>query len=160
MTNSKGYRAGTRSKFAKPFRKHGSIQMSNYLTKFKRGEFVDIKVDGAIHKGMPHHIYHGRTAKVFNVNPRSIGVIIHKVVRYRKIEKRLHIRPEHLRKSTCRDEFLQRIQKNDKLKNEANKKNLRISTKRSPALPRSSHTVSVNLAELQTRNIKPHIRIF
>jgi large subunit ribosomal protein L21e len=160
MTNSKGYRAGTRSKFAKAFRKHGAIQMSNYLTTFKRGEYVDIKVDGAIHKGMPHQIYHGRTAKVFNVNPRAIGVIVHKVVRYRKIEKRLNIRPEHLRKSSCRDEFLQRVKTNDKLKTEANKKGQRISTKRSPVLPRGSHTVSVNPAELQTRNIKPHIRIF
>ena len=160
MTHSKGYRAGTRKKFGKAFRLHGAIRMSNYLTTFKRGEYVDIKVDGAVHKGMPHQIYHGRTAKVFNVNPRAIGVIVHKVVRNRKIEKRLHIRPEHLRKSTCRDDFLNRIKENDKLKHEANKKGQHISTKRQPAPVRPAHVVQVNLAAVQTRNIKPHIRIF
>ena len=160
MTNSKGYRAGTRKKFSKPFRKHGKIQMSNYLTTFKRGEYVDIKVDGAIHKGMPHHTYHGRTVKVFNVNPRAVGVIVHKRVRYRKIAKRLHIRPEHLRKSSCRDEFLARCKKNDSIKAEANKKGQRVSTKRQPVLPRTAHTVALEPAKLLTRNIRPHIRVF
>ena len=160
MTHSKGYRCGTRMKFSKGFRRNGSIRMTNYLTSFKKGDFVDIKVDGAIHKGMPHKIYHGRTVKVFNVNPRSVGVIVHKVVRTRKIEKRLHIRPEHLHKSNCRKEFLERVKKNDKLKAEANKKGVRISTKRQPILPRNSSIVKVDVNAIVARNIKPHIRIF
>lgn len=52
--------------------------MSNYLKEYKKGDIVDIIVDGAIHKGMPHHFYHGRTGKVFNINPRSVGVLIEK----------------------------------------------------------------------------------
>ena len=160
MTHSKGYRAGTRSKFSKAFRRHGAIRMSNYLTTFKKGEYVDIKVDGAIHKGMPHHIYHGRTAQVFNVNPRSVGVIVHKTVRTRKIEKRIHIRPEHLRKSNCRNEFINRIKENDKIKTEANKKNVKVSTKRKPIEPKKSEVVKCDIGSLVCRNIKPHIRIF
>lgn len=62
---------------------------------------------------MPHHFYHGRTAKVFNVNPRSLGLIFHKQVKQRKIEKRIHIRPEHVRKSNCRLAFIDRVKKND-----------------------------------------------
>jgi large subunit ribosomal protein L21e len=55
--------------------------MSNYLKEYRLGDYVDIIVDGAIHKGMPHHLYHGRTGKVFNVNPRSVGVVIEKQVK-------------------------------------------------------------------------------
>ena len=160
MTHSKGYRAGTRKKFAKAFRKHGAIKMSNYLSTFKKGDIVDIKVDGAIHKGMPHHIYHGKTAKVFNINPRAIGVKLEKRVRTRKMVKKLHIRPEHLRHSICRKEFIDRTRENDKLKQEAKKEGKTISTKRSPALPRSEETVGINLNNITCRSIKPYIRIF
>ena len=160
MTNSKGYKARTRSKFSKGYRRHGAVHMHNYLTQYHKGEYVDIVVDGAQHKGMPHQIYHGRTATVFNVNPRSVGVIVHKTVRGRKIEKRLHIRPEHLRKSATRSAFIERIRQNDKLKHEANQKGQKISTKRSPALPAPAHTVKVNVQGIEARNMKPHIRIF
>lgn len=59
-----GYRAGTRYKFAKPFRRHGSTRMNNYLKVMRIGDFADIIVDGAIHKGMPHQYFHGRTGKL------------------------------------------------------------------------------------------------
>ena len=160
MTHSHGYRSGTRMKFKKGFRQHGSIRIKNYLRTFKKGDYVDIVVDGSAHKGMPHHIYHGRTGKVFNVNPRSIGVSIHKTVRTRKIEKRFHVRPEHLRLSSCRDEFLKRIQTNDKLKNEAKKAGKKVSTKRQVAGHIASHTVKVDVASIEARNVKPHIKIY
>jgi large subunit ribosomal protein L21e len=56
-----GFRAGTRHKFKKAFRKHGATRMSNYLDTLKIGDYADVIVDGAIHKGMPHQYYHGRT---------------------------------------------------------------------------------------------------
>ena len=59
-----GYRAGTRHKFSKAFRKHGSVRMSNYLNTLHIGDYADIIVDGAIHKGMPHHYFHGRTGRL------------------------------------------------------------------------------------------------
>lgn len=59
-----GFRAGTRHKFKKAFRKRGAIKMSNYLDLPRIGDYADIIVDGAIHKGMPHQWYHGRTGKI------------------------------------------------------------------------------------------------
>lgn len=44
MTNSKGYRRGTRDLFARKFRKHGTIPLSKYLEVYKVGDFVDVKV--------------------------------------------------------------------------------------------------------------------
>ena len=159
MPKVKGLRSGTRYKFAKAFRRRGAIRMKNYLQKHKVGEYVDIIVDGAVHQGMPYHSYHGRTAKIFNVNKRAVGVIVHKQVKNRYMEKRLHIRIEHLRKSSCRDEFLARIKTNDKLKHEAKKAGKKISTKRRPVEPRTAHTVKLNLDGLDARNFEPHKEI-
>lgn len=130
MTHCYGYRRKTRNKFRKGFRNHGAIHISKTLTAYKVGDIVDVVVDGAIHKGMPYKWYHGRTGRVFNVNPRAIGVIINKQVRSRIVEKRIHVRVEHLKLSTSRKEFLDRIRENDVKKAEANKKGVRISTKR------------------------------
>ena len=160
MGKSRGYRARTRDKFSKPFRLHGSIKMSNYLEKMKLGEYVDIVVDGAIHRGMPHLFYHGRTGRIFNVNPRSVGVIIHKEIRNRKIEKKLHVRREHVRKSTCRSDFLQRIKENDRLKQEAKKNGQKISTKRVPAMPREAITLALDADNLAVHSLAPHLEIF
>ena len=115
MTNSYGVKRRTRHKFQKGFRNAGAIHMHKVLTTYKVGDIVDVVVDGAIHKGMPYKIYHGRTGRVFNINPRSIGVEVSKQVRNRLIMKRLHIRIEHLRLSTCRREFLDRVRANDKV---------------------------------------------
>ena len=115
MTHSYGLKRKTRYKFKKGFRQHGSIHIAKTLTTYKIGDIVDVVVDGAIHKGMPYKYYHGRTGTVFNVNPRAIGVVVNKQVRNRIIPKRLHIRVEHLRLSTCRSAFLDRIRANDKV---------------------------------------------
>jgi len=144
MPHCYGYRSGTRHKFAKPFRKHGAIHISKTLTAYRVGDLIDIIVDGAIHKGMPHKFYHGRTGTVFNVNPRSIGVIITKQVRNRIVEKRIHVRVEHIRQSTTREAFLKRIRENDKKKCEARKAGKIISTKRHARAPREAHTVKAD----------------
>eukprot|EP00178_Gracilaria_changii_P019764 TRINITY_DN57297_c0_g1_i1.p1 TRINITY_DN57297_c0_g1~~TRINITY_DN57297_c0_g1_i1.p1 ORF type:complete len:138 (-),score=16.32 TRINITY_DN57297_c0_g1_i1:94-507(-) len=130
MTHSYGQRRRTRHKFRKGFKQHGTIHISKTLTAFKKGDIVDIVIDGAIHKGMPYKYYHGRTGRVFNVNPRAIGVIVNKQVRQRIIPKRIHVRVEHLKLSTSRSAFLERCKENDKKKTEANKQGKRISTKR------------------------------
>lgn len=156
---TQGYRSGTRSKFAKPFRRHGAIRMKNYLQKHKIGEYVDIIVDGAIHRGMPHHFYHGRTGRIFNVAPRSIGVTILKQVRNRREEKRLNVRIEHIRKSDCRTKFLDVVRKNDALRTEANKKKEKLCLKRQPQLPQESKTVSFGLDTLKVTNALPYMVI-
>jgi large subunit ribosomal protein L21e len=42
---------------------------------------VDVKVNAAVHKGMPFKFYHGRTGVVWNVTKRALGVELNKTVR-------------------------------------------------------------------------------
>lgn len=44
MTNSGGYRRGTRDMFSRKFRKRGYIPLSTYMKVYKIGDIVDIKV--------------------------------------------------------------------------------------------------------------------
>jgi len=80
MPAGHGVRARTRDLFARPFRKKGYIPLSTYLRTFKVGDYVDVKVNGAIHKGMPHKFYHGRTGRIWNVTKRAVGVEVNKQV--------------------------------------------------------------------------------
>lgn len=150
MTNTKGYRRGTRYMFAKKFRKHGVEPLSTFLRVYKRGDIVDIKGNGAFQKGMPHKSYHGRTGRVFNVTPHALGVIVNKRVRNRIIPKRINVRVEHVKHSKCREDFLQRMKRNDELKRvyreelKAGKKPARPTLKRFPKQPREGEFVRVN----------------
>merc|ERR1712150_88732 len=87
MTNTKGYRRGTRYMFSKAYKTKGVIPLGTYLKTYKRGDIVDIKGTGAVQKGMPHKSYHGRTGRVFNVTPHAVGVVVNKRVRGRVIAK-------------------------------------------------------------------------
>ena len=136
MTHSYGYKRRTRHKFKKGFKQHGAIHISKTLTAYKIGDIVDIVVDGAIHKGMPYKYYHGRTGRVFNVNPRSIGVIVNKQVRQRIIPKRIHVRIEHLKLSTSRESFLTRIRENDLVPTALLRKKLKLTSLSSASRPR------------------------
>jgi len=113
MPHSFGYRARTRSLFQRPFRGHGGVHLSTYLTTYKKGDYVDIKANGAVHKGMPHRFYHGKTGIVWNVSPRAIGVELNKRVGNRILKKRIHVRVEHVKKSKCREDFLKRVKANE-----------------------------------------------
>ena len=144
MPHSFGYRARTRHMFSRPNKKHGLQTPSKRLTVFRMGETVDIVTDGAVHKGMPYKCYHGKTGKIFSVCPRGIGVEVNKRVRHRIMKKRLYIRHEHLRKSRCREDFLQRIKDDLIRKQEAKKEGKIISTKRVPAQPRPSSVVKLD----------------
>ena len=53
-----------------------------------------------------------RTGIVYNVTPSAVGVIVHKVVGNRYIEKRVNLRVEHVHHSKCRQEFLDRVKTN------------------------------------------------
>jgi large subunit ribosomal protein L21e len=59
MPNSFGLRARTRYLFSRRFRTKGAIPLSTYLRSYSVGDIVDIKGNGAVHKGMPHKFYHG-----------------------------------------------------------------------------------------------------
>ena len=142
MPHSFGYRGKTRHLFKRPFRANGPEHLSTYMKQYKKGMFVDIVANGSIHKGMPHKFYHGRTGRVFDISPNSIGVLVNKQVRNRIVEKRIHVRVEHLRISTCNANFKKHVKALEKEKREnPGKKQLR---KRLPAGPLDEQKIEVN----------------
>ena len=142
MPHSFGYRARTRHMFARKFREHGPTKLSTYMITYKVGDLVDIKANGSIHKGMPHKFYHGRTAVVYNVSPRALGLIVNKRVGNRFMEKRINVRIEHVKPSQSRSDFVRRVQENDAARKVAKAAGLKVSLKRQPAGPRPAHAVS------------------
>ncbi|CAB0045173.1 unnamed protein product [Trichogramma brassicae] len=141
MTNSKGYRRGTRDLFSRRFRKRGTLHLSTYMRVYKVGDIVDIKGDGAIQKGMPYKDYHGKTGRVFNVTQHALGIIVNKRVRGKILPKRINVRIEHVKHSKCRDDFLRRVKENEKLRLEAKQNKTKVNLKRQPAQPRPAHIV-------------------
>jgi large subunit ribosomal protein L21e len=141
MVHSFGVRARTRDLFSKPYKKHGAVPYSRYATTFRVGDYVDVIVDGSIHKGMPHKFYHGKTGRVYNVTAHAVGVIVNKFHNGRIIPKRICIRIEHVRKSQSRLAFVERVKANDALKVAAKKEGKKIVTKRIPVQPREAHLV-------------------
>jgi len=91
---------------------------------YKVGDIVDIVGNSAQQKGLPYKYYHGKTGVVFNITKSAVGVSMQKIVGNRYIEKRLHVRVEHVRHSGCRDgtriqrrlqltlDFLKRVKEN------------------------------------------------
>merc|ERR1719373_872922 len=135
-TNSRGFRHGTRNKFAKAYRTKGMPGVSRYLTVFRRGDYVDVVVDSSIQKGMPYSFYHGKTGVVFNVNRNAVGVEITKVVGNRQLRKRIHVRVEHLRKSRCNEAHLKRVKENDQKRHDAKLLGKTVVLKRQPEGPK------------------------
>ncbi|KAI9793576.1 MAG: hypothetical protein M1833_000721 [Piccolia ochrophora] len=152
MGHSHGLRAGTRYSFARGFKNHGMIRLSTYLRQYKVGDIVDIKVNGAVQKGMPHKVYHGKTGVVYNVTQRAVGVIIYKKVGNRYIEKRVNVRIEHIALSRSRDDFIRRVKENAEGKKKAKAEGTHLHLKRQPVMPRGARTVSIkdNLPETIT----------
>merc|ERR1712209_320218 len=148
MTNTKGYRRGTRYMFSKAFKTKGVIPLSTYMKVYKRGDIVDVKGTGDVQKGMPHKSYHGRTGRVFNVTPHAVGVVVNKRVRGRVIAKHINVRVEHVKHSNCRLDFLKRVEDIESRKKAAKETGERIVTRRIPDQPRAGHFV-------RTKNNEP-----
>lgn len=87
MPHSYGYRARTKTLFQREFREHGYVPLSTYMHNYKVGDYVDIKVNASVHRGMPFRFYYGRTGRVWNVTNRAIGVEVTKQVGNRIIKK-------------------------------------------------------------------------
>lgn len=149
MVRSNGKRANTRHLFRKAFRKTGAEHTSTYLQVFNIGDFVDIHINSAVLKGMPHKFYQGRTGRVFNISRTSVGVEVSKTVGNRVMMKRFHMRIEHVKKSRCQEDFHKRV-----IANEAKAKQARmdgkkyIGEKRVPAQPADAHVVDGSKIEL------------
>ena len=80
-----GLRSRTRDLFSRAFRKKGYIPLSTYLRTYRLGDYVDIKVNAAVQKGMPFKLYHGKTGRVWNVTKRALGVEVNKKVKMTRI---------------------------------------------------------------------------
>ncbi|KAI1734598.1 ribosomal protein L21e-domain-containing protein [Xylaria scruposa] len=143
MGHAAGLRAGTRYAFSRDFRKKGSIPLNVYMRQYHVGDYVDIKANGAVQKGMPHKVYHGKTGIVYNVTKSAVGVIIHKKVGNRFLEKRVNLRIEHVQPSRSRDDFLRRVKANAAAKKQAQKDGKTVQVKRQPAMPREARTVTM-----------------
>lgn len=109
---------------------------------------MDVKVNPAIHKGMPFKNYHGRTGIVYNISKRSVGVVLNKPVNGKILQKRINVRVEHVRASKCRDQHIERVKKNEMIKQavragKMEKQNL----KRMPIMPKAGYTVKLAAPE-------------
>ncbi|KAI9819219.1 MAG: 60S ribosomal protein L21A [Pycnora praestabilis] len=142
MGHSGGMRAGTRYAFSRDFKKKGYIKLSTYLRQYKVGDIVDIKANGAVQKGMPHKVYHGKTGVIYNVTKSAVGVIIYKRVGNRYIEKRVNVRVEHISLSRSREEFIHRVKTNAEKKKIAKTEGTHMHLKRQPLMPREARTIS------------------
>ncbi|KAM0473230.1 hypothetical protein ACHAPX_008282 [Trichoderma viride] len=143
MGHSYGKRAGTRYAFSRDFRQKGMIALNTFLRVYHVGDIVDIKVNGAVQKGMPFKVYHGKTGVIYNVTKSSVGVIVYKKVKHRYIEKRINVRIEHVSPSRSREDFIKRVKANAEAKKQARADGVTVQVKRQPALPREAHTVSL-----------------
>jgi large subunit ribosomal protein L21e len=152
MPHCHGLRARTRSLFSKAFRKHGVTPLSKYLVSYRKGDYVDILADGAIHRGMPAKFYHGKTGRVFNVTQHALGVICNKRVGNRILPKRIHVRVEHVRMSSCREAFKARVRANDKAKRDAKAAGKRVDVKRANVQPRVSQVIDTSKTTIEFMN--------
>lgn len=95
VKKSHGYRSRTRGLMSKNIRQKGLTSLSKVLIDYEEGQRVDIVIDSAFHKGMPHKRYHGKTGVVAALRGR--GVIVD--VSLGNAMKTLIVRREHLQPS-------------------------------------------------------------
>lgn len=108
---------------------------------------------GAVQKGMPYKVYHGKTGIVYNVTKSAVGVILQKQVGNRYMEKRINVRIEHVRHSRSREDFLKRVKSNFAKQQKAKETGEPQQLKRIPAQPRGASTVK--LTDNKPENITP-----
>ena len=94
VKRSKGIRSKSRQILRKRPRDKGISSITRALQQFEEGESVNIVIDSAIHKGMPHIRYHGYTGKIEGKQGEAYLVGINDD----KKHKTLIIRSDHLRR--------------------------------------------------------------
>jgi len=154
MGHSEGLRHGTRYVFARKFGKHGVPAPSLSLRTFRIGDVVEIKVNGAVHRGLPHRVYQGATGVVWNVTPRAVGILIKRRVNNHIAPKRIYVRTEHVFPSKSCDEFKARVKANCQVHIEAKKKGVKVEKclKRIPVQPRQAHVVKPEVVQTITNS--------
>lgn len=94
LGKSQGIRRKSRAALTKKVRERGKLPLSRLLTEYQPGEKVIIKIDPAIHKGMPHKRFAGQVATVKAKRGKAYVVEIPQT----KIVKTIIALPQHLRK--------------------------------------------------------------
>jgi len=95
VKRSKGLRSKSRKILRKKPKDRGIKSISRALQQFENGETVNIVIDSAIHKGMPHIRFHGKTGKIEGKQGNSFVVGVNDGNKH----KTLVIRSEHLRRA-------------------------------------------------------------
>jgi large subunit ribosomal protein L21e len=99
---------------------------------------------------MPYKVYHGKTGVVYNITRTSLGVILHRPVGNRYLEKRINVRIEHVRLSRSREDFLRRVKENAAKKAKAKAEGKKVQVKRLALAPREARTVKMEGLETIT----------
>jgi len=94
VKRSKGIRSKSRQILRKKPRDRGLKSITRALQEFVEGESVNIVIDSAMHKGMPHIRFHGYTGTIEGRQGESYLVGINDGNKH----KTLIIRSEHLRR--------------------------------------------------------------
>ena len=72
MADIKVLRCGIRYLFSKKFWEHGALHSTSYLNVFKGSDYVDIRCDGSVQKGVPHKCYYGRIGKALSIQSMEV----------------------------------------------------------------------------------------
>jgi large subunit ribosomal protein L21e len=94
VKRSKGLRSKSRQILRKKPRHRGFSSITSSLRQYDEGESVNIVIDPAVHKGMPHIRFQGYTGKIKGKQGRSYVVDL----KIGNKPKTLVVRPEHLRR--------------------------------------------------------------
>lgn len=96
VKRSKGIRSKSRHILRKKPRDRGMNSITRALQEFEIGQNVNVNIDPAVHKGMPHPRFQGYTGKIEGKqgNAYLVGITVGKK------HKTLIIRPEHLGRVT------------------------------------------------------------
>lgn len=92
---SKGPRSRTRKKLSKKPRQRGLSPITATFQEYEVGERANVVIDSSVHKGQPHHRFHGQTGVVVGRQGRAYLL----EVRMGGKMKKILVRPEHLRKA-------------------------------------------------------------
>lgn len=92
MKRSKGARNRTRKTLKKDAREKGNPPVTHSLREFEEGDIVSVRINSAVHSGMPHPRFHGVTGTVQGKQGEAF------LVDFKDGDKKktLVVRPEHL----------------------------------------------------------------
>jgi len=92
MKRSKGFRNRTRSRLRKSPRERGNPPITHAMREFAQGEHVAIRINSAVHAGMPYPRFQGLTGVIAGKQGRAFLVRLYDGGK----EKTVIAGPEHL----------------------------------------------------------------